>query len=116
MSGIYGDTLLAWPEQQQSFQVYEMQPQVNGGWTITEGSEQTILGVFQNTRGRQIKDNNGNLVQGNGGELWTAQPALEGKFIQIDGTTYRLNASNNWSREGGFIRYGLEKVVGNAGT
>ena len=31
MSGVYGDMLLAWPEQQRSLEVYDMTPKVNGG-------------------------------------------------------------------------------------
>ena len=32
------------------------------------------------------------------------------------GNVYRLKDNSDWSREGGFWRYGLEKVVGNNGT
>lgn len=116
MSGIYGDSLLAWPEQQQSLTVFDMTPKVNGGWDQVPGSTETIIGVYQNTRGGQVKDNNGNLVKTNGTELWTAKDGLDGKFISRGTKVYRLTASNDWSKEGGFYRYSLEKVVGNNGT
>ena len=32
MSGIYGDMLLAWTEQNKVLEVYDMTPKQNGGW------------------------------------------------------------------------------------
>ena len=121
MSGIYGDMLLAWPEQQRTINIYDMKPKVNGGWDIVKDQAgniiyTTIIGVFQNTRGGGVKDGNGNLVVTNGCELWTQTADLDGKFFQKDNVVYRLTDTNNWSFEGGFHRYGVEKVVGNDGT
>lgn len=121
MSGIYGDMLLAWPEQQRTINIYDMKPKVNGGWDIVKDKAgniiyTTIIGVFQNTRGGGVKDGNGNLVVTNGCELWTQTADLDGKFFQKDNVVYRLTDTNNWSFEGGFHRYGVEKVVGNDGT
>lgn len=116
MSGIYGDMLLAWTEQQRTLEVYEMTPKVNGGWNKQLGSEVSIIGIFQNTRGSTVKDSNGNLVRTDGRELWTKTAGLEGKFLNWQDTVYRLNGGNNWSYEGGFYRYSLEKVVGNNAT
>lgn len=117
MSGVYGDMLLAWPEQQRTVTVFEMSPLVNGGWSKDETSETTIIGIYQNTRGKTLKDSNGNLTETNGFELWTQTAGLDGKFLtHTDGEVYRLNASNDWSFEGGFYRYSLEKVVGNNAT
>lgn len=116
MGGIYGDTLLAWPEQQRTVTVFNMTARINGGWENVEGSERAIIGIFQNTCGKEIKDANGNLVRTGGLELWTAEKELDGLFINQEGTVYRVKASNDWSFEGGFIKYRLEKVVGNNGT
>lgn len=121
MSGIYGDMLLAWPEQQRTIQIYDMTPKVNGGWNVVKDQSgnviyTTIIGVFQNTRGGGVKENNGNLVITNGCELWTQTAGLDGKFFQKDNVVYRLTDTNNWSFEGGFHRYGVEKVVGNDAT
>lgn len=114
MSGIYGDMLLAWPEKQSSLTVYDMTPQINGGYEVVDGSEVAIIGVFQNTRGHATKDSNGNLVHTNGMELWTSTSGIENKYLNWKGEVYRLTDGNNWSDEGGFYRYGVEKVVGNA--
>lgn len=121
MAGVYGDMLLAWPEQQRTLEVYDMTPKPNGGWDIVTDQQgqtiiQTVIGVFQNTRGGGLKDNNGNLVKTDGREFWTQTAGLEGKFFQWSGKVYRLTDTNNWSFEGGFYRYGVEKVVGNNGT
>ena len=121
MSGVYGDMLLAFPEQFRSLSVYDMNPLINGGWEkVVDQQEklitQEIIGVFQNTRGGGLKDINGNLGKSDGRELWTQTGGLDGKFITWGNAVYRLNDTNNWSHEGGFYRYGLEKVVGNDGS
>ncbi len=116
MSGIYGDNLLAWPEQQRAVTVFNMTAKINGGWETVSGSEKTIIGIYQHTVEKQIKDGNGNLVKTGGLELWTSEQNLDGLFIDQGGTIYRVKASNDWSFEGGFVKYSLEKVVGNNGT
>ena len=116
MGGIYGDMLLFYPEQRTETEVYTMKPLINGGWKKDEGSIKKISCIFQNTTGRSLKDSNGNLAEGNGMELWTEEKGLAGFFTEIEKEVYRIKSSNTWSREGGFIRYGLEKVVGNNGT
>lgn len=122
MSGVYGDMLLAWPEQMRTLSVYDMKAKINGGWEKVVDPQtgklitQTIIGVFQNTRGGGVKESNGNLVKTEGRELWTQTANLDGKFLDFEGEVYRLQDTNNWSFEGGFHRYGLQKVVGNDGT
>ena len=72
MSGIYGDMLLAWPEQNRQLEVYDQNPLINAGWDPVKDPQTgkiiktTVVGVFQNTRGGGIKDSNGNLVQAEG--------------------------------------------------
>lgn len=122
MAGIYGDMLLAWPEQNRTIEVYEQTAKVNGGWDPVKDPQTgkviktAVTGVFQNTRGGGIKDSNGNLVKTDGREFWTLTAGLEGKFFDWNSNVYRLTDQNNWSFEGGFNRYGVEKVVGNNGT
>jgi hypothetical protein len=113
---VYGDLLLAFPEQKRSLTVYQMKAKINGGWDIIDGSSKNVSGIYQNTRGKQLKDSNGNLVASAGFEFWTSDQELDGWFTQIKGNVYRLISSNNWTYEGGYERYSLEKVVGNNGT
>ena len=116
MSGIYGDMLLAFPEQMEhGLSVFMMTPRQGGGWSAVPGSGLTISGIIQNTTGDGIKDANGNLVKVAGMELWTPKAGLDGYFMTYGGTTYRLVRSNDWMRQGGFARYSMEKVVGNNG-
>lgn len=116
MSGIYGETLLAFPEQYQTITVYGMTPRVNGGWDMILNSSQNVTGIIQNTTANNIKEGNGNLVKTGGLELWTRTGQLDGKFTQYENTVYRIQGSNNWDRQAGFFRYSLQKVVGNNGT
>lgn len=113
---IYGDLLLAFPEQMRSISVFDMTAKMNGGWAVDESSRTTVRGIFQNTRGNQTKDQNGNLVQSQGVEFWSKTGDLNGKFATIQNKVYRLTSSNDWNFEGGFFRYSLEKVIGNDGT
>ena len=113
---VYGDLLLAFPEQRRTINVYKMTPQINGGWTKVDGSDITVTGIYQNTRGNMLKDSNGNLVQSAGFEFWTNTRDLDGCFTQINGRVYRFNGSTSWDWEGGYQRYSMEKVVGNDGT
>ena len=116
MSGIYGDILLAWPEQQEAFTAFKQNPLINGGWERILGSDVSFIGVLQNTKGAGIKDGNGNLIKSMGFELWTAEPNLNEMFIELPQGIFRILDSNSWIKEGGFFRYTLEKVVGNNGT
>ena len=124
MAGVYGDMLLAWPEQNRQLEVYDQNPEINAGWDPVKDPQSgkiiktTVVGVFQNTRGGGVKDSNGNLVQAEGCEFWTQTKDLAGKFFIRDNKVYRLSVpdDSDWSFEGGFYRYGVEKVVGNNGT
>lgn len=123
MAGVYGDMLLAWPEQNRPLEVYDQNPLINAGWEAVRDQsgeiiKTTVMGVFQNTRGGGIKDSNGNQVETEGLEFWTHTGGLTGKFFERNGKVYRLSVpdDSDWSFEGGFFRYGVEKVVGNNGT
>ena len=117
MSGIYGNMLLAWPEQMESLAAYQMTPRQGGGCDAVDGSNITFRGVVQNTTGQRLNDAGGNLVQSSGMELWTETGGLAGYFMQYEGATYRIGMhDNDWRKQGGFQRYALEKVIGNNGS
>lgn len=116
MGGVYGDFILAFPEQFTSITVYSMTARINGGWIKDENSDRIIRGIFQHTGGRRIKDSNGNKAAGSSAEFWTETPGLNGMFTTVDGVVYALLSDNDWKNEGGFIKYGLDKVVGNNGS
>lgn len=116
MNGIYGEFLLAFPEQFKTAIVYDMHPKINGGWIEVPGSRQYIRCIYQHTGGKRITISNGNTVQSSGMELWTENAGLNGKFTTIENTVYRLVSDNQWTNEGGFCKYSLDKVVGNNGA
>lgn len=112
---VYGDVLLAWPEQVRTIVVYDMVPQLPGGWTAPDNALR-VRGVLQHTGGRQLKDLNGNLAAGENLEFWSWAEGLDGKFTMAGGDVFRLMGDTNWQEEGGFYRYSLQKVIGNNGT
>ena len=116
MSGIYGDMLLHFLEQMENLSAYKLAPKQGAGWDAVPNSTLTFKGIIQNTGGSRIKDGNGNLVKTDGMEVWTQKAGLSGYFMVYGNVTYRLVANNDWSRQGGFQRYSLEKVVGNNGS
>ncbi len=117
MSGIYGDMLLHFTEQNEDLLAFKMTPRQNGGWDTVVGSSVAFVGIIQNTGGSRIKDGNGNLVKTDGMEVWTERGGLDGYFLGWKGNIYRVGmGSGDWERQGGFYRYSLEKVVGNDGS
>lgn len=116
MSGVYGNQLLYFSEQRRSLTVYAMTPKINGGWEVVSNSSRIVTGIFQNTSGDQTVEQNGNLVHKKGLEFWTEEAGLADMFTTYEGDVYRFKTDNQWSHEGGFYRYSMEKVVGNNGT
>lgn len=116
MGCIYGDLLIAFPEQCRIFDVFMMIPKINGGWEVIEESKHYIRAILQHTAGRSLKENGGNLTVSSGYELWTHEEELTGLFMRIQKDTYRITGVKQWAYEGGFLKYSLEKVIGNDGT
>lgn len=116
MGGIYGDMLIAFPEQLRMFTVFAMIPKINGGWEVVEKSKHSIKGVLQHTSGKALKESGGNLATSSVYELWTSAENILGLFTRIKSNIYRIKAVSEWSHEGGFFKYSLEKVIGNDGV
>ena len=116
MGGIYGDMLIAFPEQLRMFTVFAMIPKINGGWEVVEKSKHSIQGVLQHTGGKAIKESGGNLATSSVYELWTSAENILGLFTRIKSNIYRIKAVSEWSHEGGFFKYTLEKVIGDDGV
>lgn len=121
MGGVYGDTLTAFSEQMRTFPYFDMQTLPDAGFG-PRTSVGTTRGVFQCTRGRDVKNSQGNLVVTRGVRYWTRDVLVIGRFVQADGITdaaagvYRVGKpDNSWVREGGFTVYDMELVVGNDG-
>ena len=66
MGCIYGDLLIAFPEQCRIFGVFMMIPKINGGWEVIEESKHYIRAILQHTAGRSLKENGGTLTVSSG--------------------------------------------------
>jgi hypothetical protein len=114
--GIYGESLLHFPEQFRSISYFDQTPKFNDGWN-TAIPIGTIRGIIQNkTSG--VKDQNGLIVRNIQYYLWTLTSArvAAGKFIDFQSDVYRIIIDNDWPTEDGFYSYELEKVVGSDGV
>ena len=131
-SSIYGQSLISFSEVLEQFQYFGMTASFNDNYTIpvTSGYNGidtnyqvvvsgfapagTYLGVIFNDRSG-VKDNNGNLVNDQSYILWAEETFNPGWFVKWNNTTFRLTSDNDWDRQGGFIQYILERVVGSDG-
>lgn len=115
MGSLYGDVLLSFTEQMESAPYYKMDPAVNSGFT-DETFIKNIKIIRHNSFGGLIKDSNGNLVKTQSFEIWTRETLIDGYFIKVDDEVFRIAKSKNWKKQGGFIAYDTEKVVGDDNT
>lgn len=117
--GIFGNMLMYQTGQFRDFTYFNMNPNVNSGYTIdTSFPAQKLRGVLQNSVSK-VAESNGNLVDINDERLWCEKQLLRGLFINFDEykeVTYRIVDGNDWPFEGGFFMYTLERVVGDNGT
>ncbi len=112
---VYGEMLLAFPEQFRQFSFFEALANLNDGY----GERQNVkkyYGVIQ-TSNSTVKDLNGNLVRSIHYRLWTRSKFPDslgsmGRFVDFGGLVYRVMSESDWPTEGGFYFHDLEKVIG----
>jgi hypothetical protein len=122
--GIYGNIILNFQSQFIDLTSFDMLPLVNSGFDTTKDRNSnvstitTFRGCFQNLTANQLKNNNGNLVTTDNGNLWSNTKLVLGNFVNnpVDGYTYRIKSENTWDRESGFFYYDVVQVVGDDGT
>jgi hypothetical protein len=118
VSGVYGSILPAFGEQVVSVLYFDMQPLHGAGWGPRTDLK-TVDGILQCTKGRKVKDSNGNLVVTRRMEFWTEDILVTGRFLDFQDdefNVYRIVGDNAWDRESGFNVYEIARVVGNDGT
>ena len=115
MGSLYGDVLLSFTEQMEKVPYYKMDPAVNSGFT-DETYIKDIKIIRHNSFGGLIKDSNGNLVRTQSFQVWSRELLIDGYFVKIDDEVFRVSKSNNWKRQGGFIAYDTQKVIGDDNT
>ncbi len=109
---VYGESLLAFPEQFRDFISFESNPNIGDGYGARK-NKNTGSGVIQTSTSR-AKDSNGNIVISRNYILWTDAKLTLGNFVEFETFIYRVLTDADWPREGGFYDYDLEKVVGSA--
>jgi hypothetical protein len=110
---VYGESLLAFPEQFRDFVSFEADPNISDGYGPRKNEKKENSGVLQTATSR-VKDGNGNLVVSRRYTLWTDAKLALGIFVEFEGFIYRTMTDSDWPSEGGFYDYDLEKVVGSA--
>lgn len=114
--GVYSPgMLLHFPEQFRDFTYFDMIPNINSGYTLNGGPPAIYSGVLQNDVS-QVMDSNGHLVDSTHENLWTDSVLQKGHYVLFEGVTYRIVFANDWSNEGGFYNYSLQRLVGDNGT
>ena len=114
--GLYGNMLSFFAGQLRTFTYFNQIAVINSGYVIDPNfTPQTLRGILQNSSS-DIRDSNGNLVTTNDEYLWTTSVLQIGYFVTFDDTTYRIIPSNEWTFEGSFTKYTINRVVGDNGT
>lgn len=113
--GVYSPNMAAhFAEQFRKFTYFNMAAKTNSGYTISSNPVQ-FWGVLQNNTSL-VKESNGNTVQETHENLWTSEKLTIGWYVQFEETIFRIIPSNDWSNEGGFFNYTLERQPGDNGT
>lgn len=111
VGGVYGNPVLAFPEQVQTLAYFDMVPLNTAGYGPPT-DVQSIDGIIQCIE-RRIKDQNGNLVTTRECWLWTEAALLSGRFIRDeDQIIYRIGSDSEWQLRGGFTKYTVYRVTG----
>lgn len=107
---VYGEALLAFPEQFRDFSYFDADPKIGDGYEARE-NEKRGSGVIHTATSR-VKDTNGNLTLLRKYSLWTDKKIGAGAFVEFENLVYRTMSDADWPTEGGFYEYDLEKVTG----
>ena len=123
MGGVYGDSLLFFPELFIDASYFNQVAKIGAGYTA-EGTPTTIRIIRQTGRGFRLSD-----VMKTGSEnissvlnkidenqVWYDQRLNVGWFILLNNIVYRLVEELDWLLEAGFYGYSIVKLVGNDGT
>jgi hypothetical protein len=117
MSGVYGAQLAYFPELFDDYEVFRMAPQIGAGFgaRIAVG---TFSGYFSRNKGGQESVVTELRTENQKATFWAEDEIprsaiSQGCYIEDDGELYQFLLDNGYVREGGFVRHGLQLVVGN---
>jgi hypothetical protein len=120
---IYGDMLVYYSEQFQTFECFKQVARVGSGYDKL-GDTFNVTGIIQTGEGASAISATGRLSQYAGWrvlatpekkELWTYQKIDFGTYFYYDDEIYVIGKRKDWSREAGFYAYGVDQLVGDNG-
>ena len=124
MAGIYGDMLIYYSEQFQTFEAFYQVARVGSGYDKV-GDSFDITGIIQTGNGANIVGNAGRLSQyanwktlavSDEKQLWTYQQQKFGTYVRYEDVIYVIGKRLDWSKEAGFYAYKLDKIIGDNGN
>ena len=112
---VLGEILVYFSEFKEKFRCFTAKVQVGAGI-----SDRTylpdVIGILQYLKGGGTDNDSGAVYATEKPYLWTKAELPNLAFIERPNELYRIVGNNDWSREGGFYRYDLQKWQGIADT
>lgn len=121
---IYGDMLVYYSEQFQTFECFKQVARVGSGYDKL-GDIFLVTGIIQTGEGAFVNSAAGRLSQYAGWhvlaapekkELWTYQKVDFGTYFYYHEEIYVIGKRKDWSLEAGFYAYEVDRLVGDNGT
>lgn len=117
MGGVYGAQLAFFPELFEDYEIFKMAPAMGAGY----GARQRVgivTGYFSRNKGGQESVVTDLRTENQKATLWCEDEIphssiAQGLYVEDDGELYQFVLDNGYVREGGFVRHGLQMVVGN---
>jgi hypothetical protein len=119
MAGCYGDMLAAFPELLKDYEVFKMKPYIGAGYG--ERRDKRIVSGYMSWRKAREAGIVGDAATKNDrGTFWEQCDFLTGEsgiepfdLVEIKGKLYRFVEGDDFSAEGGFVRWTVQLVAGN---
>jgi hypothetical protein len=115
---VYGEMLSVFPELLREFKVFKMKPRTGGGYG-ERYDEKSVRGYWSWRKQSKLDEQGGLLALNYQATFWAkvdfftreAQIA-QGDFVEVDAEVFRVIDDQNFSREGGFTKCLMARLVG----
>lgn len=117
MPGIHGDMLAYWPELLLDYTIWRMKPELGAGYKAREVYKVIEGAYFSRNKGgdqtviSELKTENQKAAFWSPDEIPRGD-IVQGLYLEDDGELYTFINDNAYVREGGFVRYRVQLVVG----
>jgi len=113
---VYGDILSAFSELVDEYTVFRMSAQAGAGYNSRTGHIK-LYGIFRKVPGAKMSIMGDNRTPNGAGSLYAyAEEAVgvpsQGMYMEVDNVLYILTKDNNYSQEGGYVRFIANIVPG----